>query len=78
MPPKVTEYTAAVGLNYPTAKGEARVEAGDVVTDLPSKSISWLRDQGLIIAGNVPLPDPPPADVTFTPEPEAADGNASA
>jgi hypothetical protein len=41
-------YIARVGLNYPTAKGEARVEAGGKITDLPAKSAAWLREQGLI------------------------------
>lgn len=45
---KTTTYIARVGLNYPTAKGEVRVEAGEKVTDLPAKSAAWLRDQGLI------------------------------
>lgn len=45
---KTTTYIARVGLNYPTAKGEARAEAGDKITDLPAKSVAWLRDQGLI------------------------------
>lgn len=44
-------YTAVVGLNYPTAKGEVRVEAGEPCLDLPTKSVAWLRDQGLIKAG---------------------------
>lgn len=46
-------YTALVGINYPSAKGEARVEAGEVVTDLPAKSISWLLSEGLIAEGKV-------------------------
>lgn len=45
---KTTTYIARVGLNYPTAKGEARVEAGEKVTDIPAKSASWLVEQGLI------------------------------
>lgn len=41
----MAKYRVLVGLDYPPAK---RVEAGDIVTDLPAKSISWLRDAGLI------------------------------
>lgn len=41
-------YEAVVGLNYPTAKGEARVEAGKTIEDLPAKSAQWLLEQGLI------------------------------
>lgn len=43
------EYVAQVGLNYPTADGEVRVEAGATVTDLPAKSVGWLLDGGYII-----------------------------
>lgn len=42
-------YITTVGINYPTAKGEVRVEAGEKVSDLPAKSIPWLRENGLII-----------------------------
>lgn len=38
-------YRALVGMNYPP---DRRVEAGDVVSDIPAKSIKWLREQGLI------------------------------
>lgn len=47
---KTQTFIARVGLNYPTANGEARVEAGEKITDLPAKSVAWLRDQGLIEA----------------------------
>lgn len=67
-------YTALVGLNYPTAKGEARAEAGDVVSDLPTKSVAWLRDQGLITAGQVEVAevvaDDPDAEASATDEQE--------
>jgi hypothetical protein len=45
-------YVALVGLNYPTAKGAVRVEAGDVCVDLPAKSVSALLSQGAIVAKN--------------------------
>ena len=51
------DYVATVGLNYPTAAGEVRVEAGDSVSDLPAKSVSWLLDGGYIVT-----PDNVPAD----------------
>jgi hypothetical protein len=49
----MAKYLAKVGLDYPPNK---RVEAGDTVDDLPSKSIKWLREQGLIelLEGNAP------------------------
>lgn len=41
----MAKYRVLVGLDYPPAK---RAEAGEVVSDLPAKSIKWLRDAGLI------------------------------
>lgn len=37
-------YKALVGLDY----AGKRVEPGDVVSDLPSRSVSWLVEQGLV------------------------------
>lgn len=43
------KYRALVGLNYPNPEGgEFRAEPGDVLDDLPHKSIQWLMDQGCI------------------------------
>jgi len=39
------KYLVKAGLDYPPNR---RAEAGDIVDDIPSKSIKWLRDQGLI------------------------------
>ena len=63
-------YRALAGLDYPPDK---RVEVGQVVTDLPSKSIKWLLESGLI----------EPADkataslkvVEFDPEAKDGDGD---
>jgi hypothetical protein len=41
-------YEVLNGLNYPIKGGEKRAEPGDVVTDLPAKSIDWLLDRGHI------------------------------
>jgi len=41
----MTQYRALTGIDYPPDK---RVEAGDLVSDLPEKSAKWLLDQGLI------------------------------
>ncbi len=41
----MTQYRAVVGIDYPPDK---RVEAGDLVSDLPEKSATWLLSQGLI------------------------------
>jgi len=35
-------YRVLVGMNYPP---DRRVEPGDIVDDLPKKSIAWLRAQ---------------------------------
>lgn len=41
----MAQYRAMVGIDYPPSK---RVEAGEIVSDLPGDSIKWLLDQGLI------------------------------
>lgn len=41
----MAQYRATVGIDYPPNK---RVEAGEVVSDLPGESIKWLLEQGLI------------------------------
>lgn len=38
-------YKVLTGLDY----AGKRAEAGSLVTDLPSRSVSWLLEQGLII-----------------------------
>lgn len=42
------KYKVLVGLNYPTPKGEKRAEPGDVVDDIPKKSVGWLLRQECI------------------------------
>lgn len=42
-------YRVLVGLNYPTKAGlDKRAEPGDVITDLPAKSVGWLVDEGYV------------------------------
>lgn len=41
------KYRVMVGMNYPP--NEIRAEAGDIVDDLPPKSIRSLREQGFIV-----------------------------
>jgi hypothetical protein len=48
------KYRVTVGLNYPGKGGEKRAEPGDVVTDLPAKSLKWLVDQGVVEAVAAP------------------------
>mgnify|MGYP001582815856 FL=1 len=43
------KYRVVTGLSYPGKDGtELRAEPGDVVTDLPAKSVSWLLKDGHI------------------------------
>lgn len=39
------KYRVLQGIDFPP---DRRVEAGDIVDDLPPKAIKWLREQGLI------------------------------
>lgn len=41
----MAKFLVRNGLNYPSGK---RVEPGEVVDDIPSADIKWLRDQGHI------------------------------
>jgi hypothetical protein len=41
-------FRVLVGLNYPGKDGEQRAEPGDIVSDLPAKSVKWLTEQGHI------------------------------
>jgi hypothetical protein len=41
----MAQYRAVVGIDYPPNK---RAEAGDIVSDLPEKSVAWLLDSGFI------------------------------
>lgn len=67
-------YRALTGLNYPPDK---RVEAGDIVSDLPEKSVPWLLKDGFIEdvdkSAKKPAPSssktPPPAEPVFSPAP---------
>lgn len=45
----MAQYRALVGLEYPP---DRRVEAGQIVDDLPGKSVKWLLEQGLIEPAN--------------------------
>ena len=64
-------FTAVVGLSYPTGKGEARCEAGEKITDLPAKSVAWLREGGYILAPGDAAPEVAPevAPLDDTPTP---------
>lgn len=40
-----TEYVALTGIDFPPNK---RVEAGEVVSDLPKEAVAWLLESGAI------------------------------
>jgi hypothetical protein len=42
----MAKYRVLVGVEYATR----RAEVGEIVDDIPAKSIKWLREQGLIEA----------------------------
>jgi hypothetical protein len=49
----VATYRVLAGISYPPNK---RAEVGDVVDDLPSRSIKWLVDTGCIEQVDTPKP----------------------
>lgn len=50
----MTQYKVNVGINYPPEK---RAEPGDVVDDIPEKSLPWLLEEGIVepVASENPL-----------------------
>lgn len=46
MAEKKPQYEVVTGLDYPPHR---RAEPGDVVDDLPAKSVKWLLEQGHIV-----------------------------
>jgi hypothetical protein len=64
----VASYRALTGLNYPPDK---RVEAGQIVSDLPEKSVSWLLKEGFIEEASKPSKTAAPAPKSPAPAPIA-------
>lgn len=57
------KYRAVVGISYPP---DGRAEAGDLIDDLPGKSIKWLLECGAIERADGkadPVPAAPPAGI---------------
>lgn len=50
-------YMAMTGIDY----GNKRIEAGELVSDLPTKSVAWLLEQGLIVLSDEKVVAPAPA-----------------
>lgn len=42
------QYRVLTGLNYPGADEHRRAEPGEIVDDLPKKSVGWLLEDGHI------------------------------
>jgi hypothetical protein len=56
------KYKVKNGINYPDAAGkDKRAEIGNVVDDIPAKSVPWLIDQGHIEAMKEAPAPPAPA-----------------
>jgi len=62
------KYKVLQGIDYPPNK---RAEVGDVVEDLPPRSIKWLREQAIIEPVDPKTKDPEPQ-----PEPVVVDAIA--
>ena len=58
----MAKFEALVGMNY----AGKRAELGDVVSDLPTKSISWLVEQGHIVPVTDSNPSEPESPVEGT------------
>ena len=56
----MANYMAMTGLDY----DNKRVEAGELVSDLPSKSVTWLLEQGLIVLSDEKVTAPAKAEAT--------------
>lgn len=50
----MANYKVLTGIDY----AGKRAEPGDVISDLPNRSVSWLLEQGIVekIEGNTPKP----------------------
>lgn len=73
----MAQYRAVVGLDYPPNK---RVEAGEIVSDLPGNSIKWLLESGAIesVDGKKETPKPkeePKVELKEEYKPDAVDGD---
>jgi hypothetical protein len=63
----MAQYRATVGIDYPPNK---RVEAGELVSDLPGDSIKWLLEQGHIESADkksTPVVEEPVVEETAAP-----------
>jgi hypothetical protein len=67
-------YRVLVGIDYPPDK---RADAGDVVNDLPPKSVRWLLAQGIIedTSGKPTVFPPEEEEVETDPEDAAPDAS---
>ena len=71
----MAKYMLLIGLDYPP---DRRAEAGDVVSDIPAKSIKWLREEGFIVSADeaeTPTEVTNESPVVADPTPAAEDGD---
>ena len=59
-PNTAVEYLVNTGIDYEVAGEPRRVEPGDLVSDLPASSLSWLLEQGVV---SLPAPATETAEV---------------
>jgi hypothetical protein len=45
---KKRKFVVVTGISYKTPNGEKRAKPGDVVDDLPKRSVGWLKRQKII------------------------------
>ncbi len=67
------KYKALVGLDYPPGR---RVEAGDVVDDIPATSLKWLLEGGLVEAYDAAAPGSSEEDSPAVRVPDGKDGGS--
>jgi len=68
----MAQYRAVVGLDYPPNK---RVEAGEIVSDLPEKSVAWLLSSGFIEPLDATAKKSAPKSKVVEFKPDAKDGD---
>lgn len=59
----MASYKALVGLDY--GNPSKRVEAGEIVSDLPAQSVSWLLEQGMVELASSAAPASPKKKKSF-------------
>ena len=61
----MANFKVLVPLSYPPSR---EVPAGEIVDDIPAKSVKWLLEQGLIESGDAIAPSAVEDPIPTTPE----------